>query len=87
MVFKVEVDEDMLVYALRYALGRQSYAVNDVILALEEHWEEEICKNNADIILRDIKEYLNKTDTRLDCCYEDWKNCLKYLEEHYRYDR
>lgn len=82
MVFKIEVDEDMLVYALRYALGRQTYAVNDVIIALEEHWEEDICKNNADIIKRDIKEYLDRTDSRIDSCYQDWVDCLKYLEEN-----
>ena len=86
MVWEMNVDEDILVYALRYALGRQSYAVSDVIIALEKHWGNNICKNNAYIIMKDIRDYLNRTDPKLDTCYNDWVECLKYLEENNSYE-
>lgn len=86
MVWEVNVEEDILVYALRYALGRQTYAVNDVIIALEKHWGNNICKNNAYIIMKDIRDYLNRTDPKLDTCYNDWVECLKYLEENNSYE-
>ena len=86
MVWEVNVDEDILVYALRYALGRQSYAVSDVIIALEKHWEENICKKNAYVIMKDIRDYLDKANPKLDACYNDWVECLKYLEENNPYE-
>lgn len=56
---RCNVDENILIYALRYALDRQSYAVDDVITAIKDNWE--ILGDNSKIIIhKDIKYYLNK---------------------------
>ena len=53
------IDEGILIYALRYALGRQSYAVSDVITAIKNNWEI-LGDNSKMVIYRDIKNYLNQ---------------------------
>ena len=35
----ITVDESILEYAVRYALGRQSYSVYDVIVTIDSQWK------------------------------------------------
>jgi len=36
----IKVSEDILFYSFRYALGRSTYAVSDVVEAITENWED-----------------------------------------------
>lgn len=74
------IDEGILIYALRYALGRQSYAVSDVITAIKNNWEI-LGDNSKMVIYRDIKNYLNQPYCPLK---EEWialDNYLKNLDK------
>ena len=65
------LEDGILIYALRYALGRQTYAPDDVMRAIKSNWNN-LNINNREVIKRDIKAYLDKPNT--DMCYNDWKN-------------
>lgn len=77
-MFNIEVDEDILVYAVRYALGRQTYAVADCIIEVEKHKDEMSTqvKNN---IKSDIMKHLMNIEPEDDTCYNDWKKLYKEL--------
>lgn len=67
---------DTLVYAFRYALGRSSYCVNDVCIAISRH--KDILGTIAiSLIKKEIKDYLEGTPTGH---VEEWKHLLKELE-------
>lgn len=53
------VDEGILVYALRYVLGRHSYAPSDVSSALQTHWGE-LSHGTRTVIKRDIARFLEE---------------------------
>ena len=55
----ITVDESILEYAVRYALGRQSYSVYDVIVTIDSQWKN-LSQRSKFVILRDIKEHLEK---------------------------
>jgi hypothetical protein len=54
----MSLDEEMIVCAVRYALGRRTYIVGDVIkyVTMKKDDLSAYCKN---IIIRDIKEYID----------------------------
>ena len=66
-----DLEDGILIYALRYALGRQTYAPDDVMRAIKSSWNN-LNINNREVIKRDIKAYLDKPKT--DIWYDDWKN-------------
>lgn len=49
MLIRKQDERDILFYAFRYALGRQTYSVNIVVMALELAWH--------DLSLRDKEQY------------------------------
>lgn len=74
----IELEQDILIYALRYALGRQTYAVNDVIMAISTNWKN--LSDNVKLIIReDIRKHLLNLNQDFDTCYNDWKNLYKEL--------
>lgn len=47
-------DNSLLIYAFRYALGRQTYAVDDVILAIHENIDI-LTDKEKQIIIKEIE--------------------------------
>ena len=78
------LDEQILVCAVRYALGRMSYVVQDVCDYVKTKVGElsEECKN---IIIKDIEESveyhhrINRT-VGMECDERDWINLLELLK-------
>lgn len=75
----------LLIYSVRYALGRRSYAVSDVCEAVERH----LCdakKGTANIIAKDVRDELNAAHGR-GCQLGDpmgdarWRELLAWLEQ------
>lgn len=66
-----DLEDGIVIYALRYALGRQTYAPDDVMIAIRSNWNN-INGLNKEVIKKDIKAYLDKPKT--DMWYDDWKN-------------
>lgn len=73
---------DIMILALRYALGRRTYVTDEVsefIMQNTEHINERICA----VMLRDIDEYLQDRDKGLikddECDCQNWTKLTEYL--------
>ena len=81
---KNELDKDgvfVTLCALRYALGRQSYATAAVADYIKEHWDDEAMVSRHQMIIRDVEEFLHMRnkgdlDTRV-----VWKPLLAWMVE------
>lgn len=77
------VDENFILYAFRYALGRSTYAVSDVaefIIRNKMFLQPYIKKQ----IVQEIKEYFSRIHNNglyMQCDKDCWDNVLKELEE------
>jgi hypothetical protein len=75
---KFLVERDILLYSLRYALGRKTVAPTTVI----ENFKENITKFNNDDIELIIKEIKEQENYGSDLDAKDWKDFLKFLENN-----
>jgi len=69
------MNTNILFYAFRYALGRKTFAVSEVVEELLEHWDE--LKFNDKITMR--KEILHAIDTGkagMDMDVAEWNRVL-----------
>ena len=57
----IQVDQNILIYAFRYALGRMSYSVSDVVEAIKENWDK-INENAKNIITKEIQEAIKNNE-------------------------
>lgn len=58
MIKTLEIDIDLIIYAFRYCLGRQTYCVLTITNELTKHWESLEPKDRA-LIKREISEREN----------------------------
>ena len=70
------INNDITFYAFRYALGRQTYAVNDVVNYLLEHWGE-LDKTVQKIILKEISQHLHYAKNQSSDINILWQRVLK----------
>jgi len=70
---KILVDEEILLCAFRYALGRKTYMVGWVAETIEEHWGA-LSEKYHELIKREIKE---APDLGMDCDQKDWEHILQ----------
>lgn len=66
----------LLVYAMRYALGRQTYAVNDVCGAIRKHWPRLLDREKG-VIKRDIREWLEPHKYYSSSDINEWSSILE----------
>lgn len=81
----MEINESIIVYATRYALGRMSYSVGDVCKYIT-FYHKELSKNCLDILIRDIEEeieYWHKMGRTcgMECDEKQWRELLELLKE------
>lgn len=57
------VNEDMVIYAFRYALGRRSYEVSTVSEYLRANWHR-FSDHTKSLILKEIREAIEKLKER-----------------------
>ena len=55
----MDTNKDILFYAFRYALGRQTYAVATVVDEIIEHWNE-INNSDQELYHKEIKEAIEQ---------------------------
>ena len=74
--------KDILICALRYALGRRTYITSLVADYIMEH-KELIDDRVKRIMIKDIDEYLDRRKYYKDdeCDYQNWLKLKKWLEE------
>lgn len=71
------MNDDVLFYAFRYALGRQTYAVNDVVAAIKKHAAEMQPKTRI-LMAREIEEAGVIKDEDVISCL--WREALGALD-------
>lgn len=69
----------LLIYATRYAIGRQTYAVSDVCGSIRKHWPR-LLERDREVIKRDIRECFLHAPTPVkmaDCDAAEWRSVLE----------
>ena len=73
---------DLCLYAFRYALGRKTYAVDDVCSIIKEHIPD-LTDNTLRLIMREIKDAIRRQDAGMKCNTTMWElladDILEYL--------
>ena len=71
----MKVDEDILFYAFRYALGRQTYAVDQVTNKIIENWSDLSSKIKV-AIRTEITRAIDTGNAGAVTDMENWKSIL-----------
>lgn len=72
--------DDLIICAFRYSLGRCSYVVSEMIDHILEHWDE-ICPAYQRLIKSEIKYALERDNCGMNQDCESWSNCLEAIEK------
>ena len=72
------INNDITFYAFRYAIGRQTYAVNDVANYLYQHWSE-LDKQTQDLIIKETKDYLYMQENKLSDINIIWQRLINMV--------
>lgn len=78
------MEEFVLIYAFRYALGRKSYAVDDMITTINR-LKDKLSNKTKGIIIRDINEICERYDG-IDSSFiylDRWTELKETLEKDY----
>ena len=80
----MSIEEEILVCAVRYALGRMTYVVSDVCRYVEGK-KDSLSESCKDIIIRDIEEELERyhelgQTCGMECDERDWALLLNVLK-------
>jgi hypothetical protein len=77
----ITVDEQMLVSAVRYALGRATYIVSATVRETIRAWPH-LSENARTVIERDVREAFYYHRTGMDCDTAQWQRLLDHIEAH-----
>ena len=69
------VSEDLLVYAFRYALGRRTGAVHDVVETILSVWTR-LDPYTQSQMVREIESAINRGDAGAECDVAEWRRVL-----------
>ena len=72
----IMIDRDIMIYAFRYALGRQSFAPVTVVENIK-HNIDKISDNDLKLYIKEIKEFENYG---MEFDKSHWLNFISYLE-------
>ena len=75
----MNLNEEILFYAFRYALGRRSYAVSEVSDAIIENWDS-LSNTYKDLIIEEINTAIKNKSAGMECDIKNWQRIL-LLEE------
>lgn len=68
-------DDRIIFYAFRYALGRRSYAVADVVGYVLFHWDE-LQGKTKELMKKEIKTALDENRAGMDMDERQWRRVL-----------
>ena len=74
-----EVNEEMIMYSFRYALGRKTYATSTVSDYLVKFWHR-FKSHTKEQIIKEIGEAIERDEAGMQCDVDNWKKVL-LLEE------
>ncbi len=70
-----EVNEEMVMYAFRYALGRKTYSVSTVSDYLIDFWGR-LKPHTKEQIIREIETAIERNEAGMECDVNAWKDVL-----------
>ena len=73
------VQENIIMWAFRYALGRRTGAVQDVIDCLDKNWNQ-LKQFTRDQIKIEIKIAIDRDEAGSQCDVKNWKRVLEDFE-------
>ena len=73
---RIEVDNGILFYAFRYALGRMTYAVGTVVGELKQNWEHFDISTQM-LIKDEIKQAILDSKAGMDMDVRQWQEILE----------
>ena len=74
---KKEIDNKHIIFwAFRYALGRMTYAVDEVVEYLIFNWDK-MSVETKEQIQKEIREAIKKKNIGMDCDKLNWERILK----------
>ena len=77
---KTDFNEDITFYAFRYALGRMTYAVKDVVDYLIENWGK-ISTKTKELIIKEIDRAIIEGKSGMDCDTEQWQRVIDKVKQ------
>lgn len=72
----MQVDRDMLIFGMRYAIGRQTFAPTTAVENIK-HNIDKLNDNTLTLLIRDIDEHHGSYG--MDCDKQTWMNFKQYL--------
>lgn len=72
--------QDLIVCAFRYCLGRSTYIVGAMCNHLRDHWDE-ICKPLQNLIKKEIKDAIDRDVCGMEMDCKAWKELLEDINE------
>jgi len=76
---KIKVNEEILLYAFRYALGRMTYSVRDVTKTINENFDS-LSNRFKSTIKKEIIQKKEVDGLGMSCDQEEWLNILDVLD-------
>lgn len=71
-----DFNEDIAFYAFRYALGRKTYAVKDVVDYLIQNWGK-ISARSKELIFKEINQAIAEGQSGMHCDTEQWQRVIE----------
>lgn len=76
----MNISEDILFYAFRYALGRMTYAVNDVAQAIIQN-ASNLHHSTRNLMAKEIREAIHDGHAGMDMDIKQWNQVLAELNK------
>ena len=77
MAIQLVLDEEILIYAFRYCLGRRTYAVSQCVENILKNWDK-LSPRSKDLFYSEIK---NCDDLGMDMDEREWMKIFNKYEE------
>lgn len=75
------VYEQMLISAVRYALGRATYIVGTTTDEVKRVWSE-LSENTRMVIRRDVSEALDRGQVGMEMDDSRWRHLISFMDDH-----
>ncbi|WP_088255567.1 hypothetical protein [Fimbriiglobus ruber] len=75
------LDSEIVFYAFRYCLGRQTYAVSTCADYLVDRWGE-LQERDRELIVKEIRKALAEGKAGAACDVESWQSVLRRADEN-----
>lgn len=73
----IEFNEEILFYAFRYALGRSTYAVSDVVEVITNNWNK-LSYSSQYLIHKEIKVAIERNEYGMEMDKLQWERVLQF---------